>query len=121
MKDEHVIQILRAINDVREDVRDFKDEMNKRWDKNDKRWEANERRWIENDKRWEANEKRWIETEKKLDAINKKIDNVDYNAESRHRDTLKNFDAYENSIEIMYQDNRKRILAIEKRLKVANA
>ena len=114
MKDEQFTQILRAINDVRgdvtqlsrvvndvkEDLRDFKCEMNKRWDENDKRW---------------------IENEKKLDAINKKIYNVDDNAERRHRDTLKNFDAYENSIEIMYQDNRKRILAIEERLKVANA
>ena len=55
------------------------------------------------------------------EEINKKIDNVDDKSERRYRDTLKNFNLYENSIENMYQDNRKRILAVEKRLKVANA
>ena len=64
--DEIVIPILRAINDLREEVRDNKreiremrEENNRRWDENDKRWEENDRRWDENDKRWEENNRRW--------------------------------------------------------------
>ena len=64
--DEIVIPILRAINDLREEVRDNKreiremrEENNRRWDENDKRWEENNRRWDENDKRWEENNRRW--------------------------------------------------------------
>ena len=64
--DEIVIPILRAINDLREEVRDNKreiremrEENNRRWDENDKRWEENDRRWDENDKRWEENRRRW--------------------------------------------------------------
>ena len=64
--DEIVIPILRAINDLREEVRDNKreiremrEENNRRWDENDKRWEENDRRWDENDKRWEKNRRRW--------------------------------------------------------------
>ena len=106
MKEEQFTQILRAINDVREDVREFKSEMNKRWE--------------ENDRRWEENNKRWNENGNKLGKLYKKIDQVDEKVEKRYKDTLENFDAYENSIENMYQDNRKRILTIEKRLKVTN-
>ena len=61
--DEIVIPILRAINDLREEVRDNKreiremrEENNRRWDENDKRWEENRRRWEENDRRWEKSD-----------------------------------------------------------------
>lgn len=54
--DEIVIPILRAINDLREEVRDNKreiremrEENNRRWDENDKRWEENRRRWEKSD------------------------------------------------------------------------
>ena len=54
--DEIVIPILRAINDLREEVRDNKreiremrEENNRRWDENDKRWEENNRRWEKSD------------------------------------------------------------------------
>lgn len=62
--DEIVVPILRAINDLREEVRDNKreiremrEENNKRWDENDKRWEENNRRWEENSELWKNNEK----------------------------------------------------------------
>ena len=62
--DEIVVPILRAINDLREEVRDNKreiremrEENNKRWDENDKRWEENNKRWDENNIRWEKYEK----------------------------------------------------------------
>ena len=57
MKDEQFTQILRAINNVRDDLKEFKDEMNRRWEEND-------RRWRENDKKWEANQQQ-------LEKINK--------------------------------------------------
>ena len=62
--DEIVLPILRAINDLRDEVkenkreiRDMREENNKRWDENDKRWNENNKRWDENDKRLDINEK----------------------------------------------------------------
>lgn len=128
MKEEQFTQILRAINDVRDDVKEFKNEMNRRWDENDKRWEENERRWKDNDKRWEENErrwkdndKRWEETEKKLISIQKNVDKVNATVERRFHDTLDVFDSYENSVEELYQDNRQKIIDLQKRLKIVNA
>ena len=114
MKEEQFTQILRAINDVRDDVKEFKNEMNRRWDENDKRWEENERRWKDNDKRWE-------ETEKKLISIQKNVDKVNATVERRFHDTLDVFDSYENSVEELYQDNRQQIIDLQKRLKIVNA
>jgi len=60
MNDDQFTQILRAINDVRDDVKEFKNEMNRRWEENDRRWEENDKRWIECDKKfekWELNRK----------------------------------------------------------------
>lgn len=111
MKDNQFIQLLRAINNVRDDLkdemRDFKNEMNRRWD--------------ENDKRWEENERRWIEVDKKLEDINKRIDKTNEKVDTNYKKLCSAFDAYENSIENMYQDNRQRIIILEKRLKVASA
>lgn len=106
MKDEQFTQILRAINDVRSDLSDFKNEMNRRWDANDKRWEENENRWKECDKKF-------LSIDKELDKINKKI-------EQRYKDTIKVFDAYEESTENMYQENKQKIIALQKHLKIAN-
>ena len=70
MRDDQFTQLLRAINNVRDDLkeemRSFKNEMNRRWDENDKRWK-------ENDKRWEENDKKWEENRKELDKIHEKI------------------------------------------------
>lgn len=38
MSEDMAVQILRAINE-------FREENNKRWEQNEKRWEENERRW----------------------------------------------------------------------------
>lgn len=107
MNDDQFTQILRAINDVRDDLKDFKKQMNSRWDANDKRWEENDKRWREN--------------EKKLEAINKKLEKTNEKVDKHYKEMRSAFDAYEKSIENMYQDNRKRIITLEKRLKVANA
>ena len=55
--DEIVVPILRAINDLREEVRDNKREIREMREENNKRWEENNKRWDENDKRWEKYEK----------------------------------------------------------------
>lgn len=43
MKDEQFTQVLRAINDVRDDLKDFRNEMNRRWEENDKKWVVNQK------------------------------------------------------------------------------
>lgn len=120
MKDEQFTQILRAINDVRDDVKEFKNEMNRRWDENDKRWDENDKRWKENEKRWKENDKRWEETEKKLATIQKDVDKANETIERRFHDTLDVFQSYEESVEEMYQENRQKIIGLQKRLKVVN-
>jgi len=86
MKDDQFTQILRAINDVRDDMKIFKNEINEKVNKLD-------------------------------DKVNKLNEKVDKN----HREMRSRFDAYENSIESMYQENKNRIIILEKRLKVVNA
>ena len=68
-------QTMKAINDLREEVRENKREIQKSreieaahwqenlrlWKENDKKWEQNEKRWKENDKRWAENRKQWAE------------------------------------------------------------
>ena len=95
--DEIVVPILRAINDLREEVRENKKELkemreenNKRWDENDKRWEENNRRWDENDKRWEENDKKWKQN--------------DINRERDHQEILDIFINYDISISKKLRD-----------------
>ena len=55
--DEIVVPILRAINDLREEVRDNKREIREMREENNKRWDENDKRWEENNIRWEKYEK----------------------------------------------------------------
>ena len=111
MRDDQFTQLLRAINNVRDDLkeemRSFKNEMNRRWE--------------ENDKKWEENRKELDKIHEKIDRIDQRVDKLDQKVERYHKEMRGNFDAYENSIENMYQDNKKRIITLEKRLKVVNA
>lgn len=73
--DEIVVPILRAINDLREEVRDNKreiremrEENNKRWDENDKRWEENSELWKNNEKNKERDHKEIIDLLIRYDA-----------------------------------------------------
>ena len=68
-----LVQILKIVNDLKEDVKENRREIQKsreieeahwqenlrRWNENDKKWKENEKRWEENERRWEENEKRW--------------------------------------------------------------
>ena len=107
MKDEQFTQILRAINNVRDDLKDFKNEMNRRWDENDKKWEENQR---ELDK-----------INKRIDKLEEKVDKLEEKVDKHHKEMCSAFDAYENSVENMYQNNKKRIIVLEKKLKVESA
>lgn len=59
--DQIVVPILRAINDLREEVRDNKREIREMREENNRRWEENDRRWEENKKQWRENNKLWKE------------------------------------------------------------
>ena len=85
MENEQVTQILRAINNLSEDLHEFKSEMTARWDANDKRWRENEKRWKESDKHFD-------EIDKKLKQIEIRIDNIYGKIERRYKDVLKVFD-----------------------------
>ena len=120
MENEQVTQILRAINNLSEDLHEFKSEMIARWDANDKRWEKNEKRWEQNEKRWKESDKHFDEIDKKLKQIEIRIDNIDGKIERRYKDVLKVFDRYETSVDNMYQENKKRIINLEKKFKIVN-
>lgn len=79
-KDEILVPVLQAINDLRAEVRDNKreiremrEENNKRWDENDKRWAENDRRWAENWRMWEENRKLWAEYRENRKADKKEL------------------------------------------------
>ena len=74
----------------------------------------------ENNKRWEENDKRFDKLEQKVDKLEQKVDKLEQKVDKHHKEMCSAFDAYENSIENMYQDNKKRIVSLEKILKVVN-
>ena len=74
-----LIQILKIVNDLKDDVKENRREIQKsreieeahwqenlrRWNENDKKWEENKRRWEENERRWKENDMRWEINEKR--------------------------------------------------------
>ena len=69
MSEDMAVQILRAINE-------FREENNKRWEQNEKRWEENDKRWEQNEKRWEENDKRWDRLYRKLNKDKEDIEEI---------------------------------------------
>lgn len=60
-----LVQILKIVNDLKEDVKENKREIQKSREIEEAHWQENLRRWNENDKKWEENEKRWKENEER--------------------------------------------------------
>ena len=120
MENEQFTQILRAINDVKDDVRDFKRDMIARWEKNDKKWEENQKQLDEIKERLDTVEQRMDKMEQRMDNIEQKQENMSNRMDSDHKGIFDVFERYEASVENMYQENRKRILVLEKKLKIAN-
>ena len=98
MSEEAVVQILKAIND-------FREENNKRWKQNEKRWEENDRRWEENDRRWKQNEEE-----------HKQMKRARANDKEELKDILWKFQC---SIEKMYENHEIRIRKMETKLKIS--
>ncbi len=120
MSNNEMVQILKAINDLRDEVRENKkdedrrweqnekrwEENDRRWEENERRWEENERRWQENDRRWEENERRWQENEKRWkDSDQKRSEDV------RHIENI--LWSFQTSIEKMFESDRQRLTRIE--------
>ena len=93
MNSEEFVQILKAINNLTDELRDEKKKNEIRWENNEKRWEENERRWKENNKLWEEYRK------------NRKQDK---------NDIFNIILTFQNSVENMYKENKERIIKIEK-------
>ena len=87
MKSEEFVQILKATNNLADEVRDEKIQ-------NKKRWQENEKLWQENNKSWEEYRK------------NRKKDK---------EDILNILLSFQNSVENMYKENKERIANIEKK------
>ncbi len=94
MKSEEFVQILKAINNLADEVRDEKIQNKKRWQENEKRWQENAKLWQENNKSWEEYRK------------NRKKDK---------EDILNILLSFQNSVENMYKENKERIANIEKK------
>ena len=58
--------------------------------------------------------------EQRMDSMEQKQENMSNRMDSDHKGILDVFEKYEASVEKMYQENRKKILVIEKKLKIAN-
>lgn len=129
MNNEEVVQILKAINILTEEVRDEKrknekrweenekrwEENEKRWQENERRWEENERRWEENERRWQENEKRWAENENRWKENNKSWEEYRKNRKKDKEDILNILLSFQNSVENMYKENKERIIKIEQK------
>lgn len=107
MNSEEFVQILKAINNLTDEIRDEKKKNEIRWENNEKRWEENERRWKENEKRWEENERRWKENNKLWEEYRK-------NRKQDKNDIFNIILTFQNSVENMYKENKERIIKIEK-------
>lgn len=99
MKSDEMVQILKAINILTEEVRDEKRKNEKRWEENEKRWQENQIRWEENEKRWQENQKLWEEYRR-----NRKKDK---------QDIFNIILTFQDSVEKMYKENQERIIKIE--------
>ena len=114
MNSEEFVQILKAINNLTDELRDEKKKNEIRWKNNEKRWEENERRWKENEKRWEENERRWEENEKRWKENNKLWEEYRKNRKQDKNDIFNIILTFQNSVENMYKENKERIIKIEK-------
>ena len=72
------------------------------------------------DKRFEKMDERMDKMEQRMDNIEQKQENMSNIMDSDHKGIFDVFERYEASVENMYQENRKRILVLEKKLKIAN-
>ena len=96
--DEIVVPILRAINNLREEVRDNKREIREMREENNKRWDENDKRWDENDKRWEENNKRWDENDKRWEENNIRWEKYKKDRERDHKEILDLFIRYDAAV-----------------------
>lgn len=78
-----LVQILKIVNDLKEDVKENRREIQKsreieevHWQENLRRWNENKKLWEENDKRWEENKQLWIDNHKRWEEYknNREID-----------------------------------------------
>ena len=115
MNSEEFVQILKAINNLTDELRDEKKKNEIRWKNNEKRWEENEKRWEENEKRWEENERRWEENERRWQENKKLWEEYRKNREKDKKDIFNIILTFQNSVENMYKENKERIINIEKR------
>lgn len=99
MTDEGVVQILKAINDFRDEFKEEKIKNEKRWEENNRRWEENDKRWEENDKRWEENDRRWKEHKADTKRNKQDIENILW--------------SFQSSVENMYNENKNKIIKIQ--------
>jgi len=100
MNEDQFTQILRAINDVRDDLKDFKKE---------------------NKEEMTSMKEEIASMKEEITSIYKELDKINEKIEQRYKDTIKVFDCYEKSTESMYQENKQKIIAIQRKLKISNA
>lgn len=99
MQGEEMVQILKIVNDLRDDIRENRREIKLNREQNEKRWEKNEKRWEENEKRWEEYRK-----ERKQD-----------------KEDIKNIlISFQNAIEKMFEEQNKRIEKLEEQFRMMN-
>ena len=67
--DDMLVQILKIVNDLKDDVKENRREIQKSREIEEAHWQENLRRWEKNEKRWMINEKKWEKYE-----VNRKED-----------------------------------------------
>ena len=128
-QDEIIVPILKAINDLRDDVREnrqeikeIKVELKNIRTENEERWNKHE----EETRRQRAEDKKEIEKMRAEDKaewmkIREQDRKEDEERANRNVEQITNIlYSFQSSVENMYMDNRRRIERLEKKLKIAN-
>ena len=104
------VQTVRAINDLREEVKENKREIKKSREIEEAHWQENLRRWNENDKKWQENDKRWEENKKQWEENHKAWQEYRRNRKKDRNDILDILVRYDISIsEQLHDTNAKKM------------
>lgn len=107
MGNDDVLQILKAINDLREEVRENKREIQKSR-------EIENIHWQENQKLWKQNEKEHLEFRKEIESLKSDVKEIksDMKQDKKHIEDI--LWSFQTSVENMFNENKREIRELQK-------
>ena len=116
-KDEILIPILTAINDLREEVR----ENSRKIDENSRKLDENSRKIDQNSEMIKGNSKSIISLEKRMQSIEQRMEKHEEESRKDRRAILDILYSYEQVTNNQYEESKSRIQQIEQKLQIISA